>query len=365
MNTRKLKTSLLALAAALCVVACNSDKFVIDGYLAGIPDQDVYLCSQPASGEYVMLDTVRMKDGRFRFKGKMEYNDYRFITFQDVAGEIPLYIDNSKMELVGEFAHLDSVKVTGSDAMDYFNTILAQEAANGQYRADQIRAFRAAQQTGDTAALNVIYEESIEHDEAYARKIFEMAEKRPEDLLSLVMMINCIAYINPDQLAAYYEKVPSNIKTHPRMGTFDSYLHKNVIQMSKGYTAPAFTLYPVLAAGDTLTLATLKDKVGVLYVTNPEETELNERMYAELHKAKEKGAEVIVAFVFLDGKVPAGMKKYLEERGIADFKTGQADQEFFKSYVCPSSRAIFIGKDGKFLGTALTPEEAEAIISTL
>ena len=59
------------------------------------------------------------------------------------------------------------------------------------------------------------------------------------------------------------------------------------------------------------------------------------------------------------------MKKYLEERGIADFKTGQADQEFFKSYVCPSSRAIFIGKDGKFLGTALTPEEAEAIISTL
>ena len=49
MNTRKLKTSLLALAAALCVVACNSDKFVIDGYLAGIPDQDVYLCSQPAS----------------------------------------------------------------------------------------------------------------------------------------------------------------------------------------------------------------------------------------------------------------------------------------------------------------------------
>ena len=95
MNTRKLKTSLLALAAALCVVACNSDKFVIDGYLAGIPDQDVYLCSQPASGEYMMLDTVRMKDGHFRFKGKMEYNDYRFITFQDVAGEIPLYIDNS------------------------------------------------------------------------------------------------------------------------------------------------------------------------------------------------------------------------------------------------------------------------------
>ena len=94
MNTRKLKTSLLALAAALCVVACNSDKFVIDGYLAGIPDQDVYLCSQPTSGEYVILDTARMKDGRFRFKGKMEYNDYRFITFQDVAGA-----DEEKEEL--------------------------------------------------------------------------------------------------------------------------------------------------------------------------------------------------------------------------------------------------------------------------
>ena len=365
MNNRKLKTSLLALAAVLCATACNSDKFVIDGHLAGIPDQDGYLCSQPQSGNYVVLDTVRMENGHFRFKGKMEYNDYRFITFQDVAGEIPLYIDNSKMELEGEFAHLDSVKVTGSDAMDYFKAVLAQEAANGQYRADKIKAFRTAQQAGDTAALNAIYKEAIEHDEAYAQKIFAMAEKRPEDLLSLVMMINCIAYINPDKLAAYYEKVPSNIKTHPRMGTFDSYLHKNVIQMSKGYTAPAFTLYPLLDGGDTLTSADIKDKVAVLYVTNPEEVELNNRMYAELHKAKEKGAEVIVAFVFFDGKVPAGMKKYLEERGIADFKTGQADQEFFKSYICPSMRAIFIGKDGKFLGTALTVEEAQAIISTL
>ena len=168
MNNRKLKTSLLALAAVLCVTACNSDKFVIDGHLAGIPDQDVYLCSQPQSGNYVVLDTARMENGHFRFKGKMEYNEYRFITFQDVAGEIPLYIDNSKMELEGEFAHLDSVKVTGSDAMDYFNTILAQEAANGQYRADQIRAFRTAQQAGDTAALNAIYKEAIAHDEAYA-----------------------------------------------------------------------------------------------------------------------------------------------------------------------------------------------------
>ena len=192
-----------------------------------------------------------------------------------------------------------------------------------------------------------------------------MAEKRPEDLLSLVMMINCIAYINPDKLAAYYEKVPSNIKTHPRMGTFDSYLHKNVIQMSKGYTAPSFTLYPLLDGGDTLTSADIKDKVAVLYVTNPEEVELNNRMYAELHKAKEKGVEVVAVFVFLDGKVPAGIKKYLEERGIADFKTGLADQKFFESYVCPSTRAIFIGKDGKFLGTALTVEEAQAIISTL
>ena len=365
MNNRKLKTSLLALAAVLCATACNSDKFVIDGYLAGIPDQDVYLCAQPQSGEYEMLDTARLENGRFRFKGKMEYNDYRFITFQDVAGEIPLYIDNSKMELVGEFAHLDSVKVTGSEAMDYFNTILAREAENSRYRSETIRKFHAAQQSGDTATIDAIYKEAIEHDEAYAQEIFAMVQKRPEDLLSLVMMINNIAYINPDKLAAYYEKVPSNIKTHPRMGTFDSYLHKNVIQMSKGYTAPSFILYPLLDGGDTLTSEDIKDKVSVLYVTNPEEVELNNQMYAELHKAKEKGVEVIAAFVFLDGKVSAGMKKYLEERGIADFKTGLANQRFFESYICPSSRAIFIGKDGKFLGTALTAEEAQAIISTL
>ena len=71
MNNRKLKTSLLALAAVLCVTACNSDKVVIDGHLAGIPDQDVYLGSQPQSGNYVVLDTARMENGHFRFKGKI------------------------------------------------------------------------------------------------------------------------------------------------------------------------------------------------------------------------------------------------------------------------------------------------------
>ena len=38
-------------------------------------------------------------------------------------------------------------------------------------------------------------------------------------------------------------------------------------------------------------------------------------------------ANIIVLFEVKPTK--AGMKKYLEERGIADFKTGQADQEFF------------------------------------
>lgn len=361
---QKLKLVSMLVCALFFVTGCNSDKFTIDGYISGMADQDVYLYVDPHGGDQP-LDTARMENGHFRFTGKIKGSDYRFITFQDIAGEIRLYIDNSRMKITGDFARLDSVKVTGSPAMDYYNSFLEEERKNNLYLNDKIAAFTSAQQAGDTTAMMAIQEEVIGYREAYARKVLEKVNTRPDDLLSLVVMSKWFGFLNPDQVADFYRKVPDALKTDPRMGTFDDFMKQTILKVAKGSPAPDFKLPLLGSAADTLTMDSLRGKVSVLYVTTSEQIPDNDRMYSQLRKAREKGAQAVLVFMFLDQNPPAGIEDYLKEHELTGIPAVLGDVIFTRTFVTPSPRMLFIDAEGKYLGTALKPEDAEELVERL
>jgi hypothetical protein len=116
---RRLSTIIAICAVALLAASCNSDKFTIKADIAHLADQKVFL-NRPGLHGLEPVDTAEAVDGKFIFKGKLETNDYRIITFEDVSGEIDLYMDNSNIKVEGDYVALDSVKVKGSPAMDYY-----------------------------------------------------------------------------------------------------------------------------------------------------------------------------------------------------------------------------------------------------
>ena len=361
----QLKSLVLAFLTLIVVAGCNSDKFTITANLKNLEDQEAYLCADSQNGEYFYLDTAKVENGKFKFTGKMEHNDFRTITFQNMAGEIRLYMDNSKMKVTGDFAKLDSIKVEGSSAMDYFNGFNADEDRMRTFVNERLTAFNTAQAAGDTAAMQKLSQEVQKMRKDYSVEVLKKVNERPDDILSFIVVSNWLAFLNPDDLADYYTKVPDYIKQDFRVGDFNKYLQQNVIRLAKGAEVPHISLIDLKEAGDSITTEnTVKGHTTAFYVTITE-IENNETVYPALQKAKEKGVDVVVALLYMDGDAPAKIAEYAKEKGIEDFKIGQGTPEFARSLAAYSPRVFFIDKDGKFIGTALTAEQVEEIVGKL
>lgn len=357
----QLKSIVLACAALFIAAGCNSDKFTITANLKNLENQDAYLSSDSQNGEYFYLDTAKVENGKFKFTGKMEHNDFRTITFQNMAGEIRLYMDNSKIRIDGDFAKLDSVKVEGSPAMDYFNGFNADEDRMRTFINERITIFNNAQAAKDTATMEKISKEVKDMRLDYTKELLKKVNEHPDDILSFIVISNWLPLLNPDDLADYYKKVPDYIKQDFRVGDFNSHLQENVIRLARGAEVPHFSLEDLKSPGDSLTTEnTVKGKTSALYVTVGQ-MENNETIYPALKKAKEKGVDVVVVLLFVDGDVPSKIAEYAKENGIEDFKIAKGTPAFAQSLAAYSPRVFFIDKDGKFIGTALNAEQVESI----
>lgn len=361
----QLKSIVLACLALFIVTGCNSDKFTITANLKNLEDQDAYLSADSQNGEYFYLDTAKVENGKFKFSGKMEHNDFRTITFQNMAGEIRLYMDNSNIKVNGDFARLDSVKVEGSPAMDYFNAFNADEDRMKAFVNERLSIFNNAQAASDTATMEKVAKEVKDMRLNYSKELLEKVNERPDDILSFIVISNWLGFINPDDLADYYKKVPDYIKQDFRVGEFNRYLQENVIRLARGAEVPRISLEDLKSAGDSLTTEnTVKGKTSAFYVT-VSEMENNETIYPALKKAKEKGVDVVVVLLYVDGDVPSKITEYAKEKGIEDFKIAKGTPEFARSLGAYSPRVFFIDKDGKFIGTALNAEQVEEIAGKL
>lgn len=358
---KNLKFIAFGVIAAFAALSCNSDKFSINGEIDNLADQNAYLARDGENG-FVYIDTTKVENGKFTFKGKMEKNDFLIVTFADMPGEIRIYADNSKINVTGDFANLSDVKVEGSEAYDYYKTFLDEEKENSALYSSKAEAFQNAKQNNDTAAMRSINKELLEAHKAYSKKVLEKANARPGDIVSMIMAANWVNTMNLDDFAQFYAKVPDEIKKDFRISYFASVADR-MVAVSKGKDVPEFSLNGVNAA-DTVSNTSIKGKVTAIYITAPS-LDGNEEVLAALKAAKEKGADVVVAYMIMDESAVKDLDAYVEKNREDGFIPVYATQDFAETFMAINPRTFFIGRDGKFIGTAMNSGEVTEIVSAL
>ncbi len=358
---KNLKFIALGVIAALAVVSCNSDKFTINGDIDNLADQNVYLARDGENG-FVYIDTTRADNGKFTFKGKLDKNDFLIVTFADMPGEIRIYADNSDIDVKGNLSNLSDVKVEGSEAYDYYKTFLDEEKENSDLYSVKAEAFHNAKQNNDTAAMRAINKELLEAHKAYSKKVLEKANARPGDIVSLIMAANWINTMNLDDFAAFYAKVPDEIKKDFRISYFANVADR-MVTVSKGKDAPEFSLDGINTA-DTVSNTSIKGKITAIYITAPA-LDGNEEVLESLKAAKDKGVDVVIAYMIMDDSSVKDLDDYVKKNHEEGFLPVYATQDFAEKFMAINPRTFFIGKDGKFIGTAMNSEEVKEIVSVL
>ena len=103
-----------------------ADVFSIDADIKGFPDGTPVSLLNGQTGAPESETTI--KQNKFRFNGKLQTPDFKIILFNKKPPYLTLFLDNSKVKIVGENATVDRSLVTGSVSHNEFQTLLSQLA---------------------------------------------------------------------------------------------------------------------------------------------------------------------------------------------------------------------------------------------
>ena len=137
----KSRSSLLGLLSLLLLLSCKpkSEGFELNFDLKNAVDGPVLVSQRIPNPTAWYTDTLQLKDGKAVFKGKVDYP--RLVSFvfkkgeEEFHGSCGLFLDNSKIEIMGDFNDLKNVTVKGGKANDEYEAIQQNgEKVFGDYR---------------------------------------------------------------------------------------------------------------------------------------------------------------------------------------------------------------------------------------
>ena len=94
-------------------------RFTINGTISGLPDGTVVDLLNGNNG--APEATATLKDGKFSITGKVDYPDFKLISFNKQQQQfIPVFLDNSNVSVVARHDALDAAEITGSPSHEDF-----------------------------------------------------------------------------------------------------------------------------------------------------------------------------------------------------------------------------------------------------
>ncbi len=100
-------------------VTQQQNRYVINGTVSGFPDGTVVDMLNGNNG--VPEATTTLKEGKFTISGKVEFPDFRLITFNKQQQQfIPIFLDNSNITVTAKHDALNEADVTGSPSHEDF-----------------------------------------------------------------------------------------------------------------------------------------------------------------------------------------------------------------------------------------------------
>lgn len=155
MNKRVIAGAMAAMT--LGFFACNQapkDSYTINGDIAGLKDSLIYF--RTSAGDSMVVDSAKVTDGKFTFKGKAEEPKMASIYLQDRRGGFNLYVENAAINIKGNVDSLSSVKITGAPTQQEWDTFQADLKPLNDQEDTLFQQYQTARMKNDTAAVAAI-----------------------------------------------------------------------------------------------------------------------------------------------------------------------------------------------------------------
>lgn len=212
---------------SLVLFSCSKVKkgeFLITGVAKGIENgKMVVLQTQDESGMMMMpVDTVKVKDGKFEFKGKIKEPKIYSIIFPELNNGFSLIVENDEAKVEVYKDSIQSSKISGTynnDEFYKFNLDMKKigksvEKKMTDFQNKNMAAFQEANAKQDTATVNRIMKEANKIQSAYTDNMIKYASEHPKSFISALIVESMFKMpkSDPKKIKELYENLDDDLK---------------------------------------------------------------------------------------------------------------------------------------------------------
>ena len=234
-----MKKALYFLVLALIAMACSqTQKFTINGNIAGLPDGTVYL-KQRVDGNVVNLDSAKSVGGKFTLKGAVVAPEQCSLALGE-RKQVPLFVENSDIQVTGKSDDLRNVTITGSASQDEMKALdLKSTELNGKMK-ELYDKYNEAKKQSNQAEMTR-YEKQIDAlDSTQTVMMKNFITENPKSFVAPVILQRIQYGMEADEIDGYLKKLSADVIK----GSAGKLLAERVIVLravAVGMTAPDFT----------------------------------------------------------------------------------------------------------------------------
>ena len=216
-----MKKITLIVAAALTTFACNQlkdNEFIINGDANGVENgKKVFVEIQTETGS-LAKDTAIVTDGKFELKGFTEGIDLGFIRIENEQINLPLILEEGKIEIniVKDSLHKSTLGGTpNNDKFQKFNTesrAISEKVA--KFEKDNGPEMQKAQMSNDTVTINKLLKEYKKFQNEMNDYSKKFIKENPDAYLSVLLLENFLMrqYLTPEEIKSYFEGLDKDVK---------------------------------------------------------------------------------------------------------------------------------------------------------
>ena len=194
----------MLLTVLTVIISCNKagkNEYIVSGTVKGIADgKTVVLEKQDEMGQFIPMDTVKVKDGKFMMKGSAKEPEIMLIQVEAIQGKVPFVLENGNIDIIVDKDSLQKSKFSGTfnnDVFSKFNDDLTKFQKELQkklmtFQNANMAKMKAAQETKDTIVINKLMKEYQGMQKEGMEFYIKFAEVNPKALLSALIVDNML-----------------------------------------------------------------------------------------------------------------------------------------------------------------------------
>ena len=248
---------ILLVGIILASCAGNKDQYTIKGVIKGVDTGRVFL-QKFDSDHWTNIDSVKLAKGEFTFTGKIGMAEMWHIAMAEKQIYVPVFVENSKIEVQIYADSLDKSSVKGSATQDVYQQYLTLNDAINKKMDDVNSAYKKARETHDTVAMKRADSVSNELDKEMKKQLVNFVKTNNKTVVSPYLVVR-----NSWQFElADLEDVVKTMDTSLNNSQYTQVLKKRVDVLKSvaiGQVAPDFTMND--STGKAVTLSSFKGRI--------------------------------------------------------------------------------------------------------